>query len=199
MTQPLPPCLEALSLFIHNPQGVGCFHLQVHPLGSASSMSTQWVLFPYLHSVNSRNKSDPPMPSRNSILRRLHIHSCPGENNPMSHIYGRLNRCEGTKVSWRGEENTIHAWEPQFGCMFKWSKKILGDTSWAAHLLTLPTGIRGSACLLARNLTGSYFHCCDHQITHNCVIFHFTNLTSGHKRSKLFLCSQSLSENEHPE
>lgn len=55
----------------------------------------------------------------------------------MDPMYTLIKRSEGTKVSWKREENTVHGWESQFVCTFKFSKKLLGDTYWIVHLLTL--------------------------------------------------------------
>lgn len=65
----------------------------------------------------------------------------------MSPVYGCLKRSEGTKVLWKGEENTMHGWEPRFTCTLKCSKKILGDAYWIVHLLTLYAAASKAQCI----------------------------------------------------
>lgn len=56
-------------------------------------------------------RSPPELKSRLPEIacsEKLYANWCSGGHNAMSPVYDLFNRSEGTKVSWRGEENIIH-------------------------------------------------------------------------------------------
>lgn len=65
-------------------------------------------------------------------------------------------------------------------CTFKCSKNILSDTYWIAHN-ALPTGIKTLHVGQKETWEAVMFVAAMPQTTHNCLLFHVTNLTPGHK------------------